>query len=115
MLPRVMPRRPEPPTRRMSRRVTPRCESQRSLPGWPGMQSIDMTGSLSGVLKAGGCWHSESRVLQSKKQPPKRDQTDFFGGTERGSAQCASRRTIAVLAGECQSFDERYRQLNRGG
>src|SRR5436190_786642 len=38
--PRLMPRSPEPPTRRMSRRVTPRCRSHRSLPADPGTMNI---------------------------------------------------------------------------
>src|SRR5437667_6699933 len=49
--PRLMPRKAEPPTRRMSRRVTPRWESHKSLPGWPGMQSIDMAGSFWSLME----------------------------------------------------------------
>src|SRR6187401_3408386 len=102
MLPRVIPRRPEPPTRRMSRRVTPRWESQRSLPGWPGMQSIDMAGSFSGVVKAG--WAKAVVAFGTHSHPG-----HFAGGTGLKRPNFGSRRTIAVLAGECQSFDCRYR------
>src|SRR4051794_18463850 len=74
--PRVSPRKPEPPTRRMSRRVTPRWESQRSLPGWPGMQSIDMAGSFGRYGEADGALQ-----LWFASQPTATPQ--FKGGTGR--------------------------------
>src|SRR3954466_2805874 len=38
--PRLRPSSPEPPTRKISRRVTPRCRSHRSLPAGPGTRII---------------------------------------------------------------------------
>ncbi len=47
-VPRPIPSRPDPPTLRMSRRVTPSCSSQRSLPACPGTMII---GSLPGIAR----------------------------------------------------------------
>src|SRR3954462_8766711 len=51
------PSRLDPPTRRMSRRVIPRCGSHRSLPGRPGTMIIAellSAGGLDGCSARGG-------------------------------------------------------------
>src|SRR5436309_12136746 len=80
MPPSDIPRNAEPPTRRMSRRVTPKLRSHKSLPGWPGMQSIDMAEFLccssgKGTLRWGACG--------SRSVP----QTESFKGGEQDQAQ----------------------------
>src|SRR4051812_31239993 len=60
----VIPRRPEPPTRRRARRVIPRLWSHRSFPAWPGTIIIAR-------LLDGGLW----KVIRSERFPGLDDPT----------------------------------------
>jgi hypothetical protein len=54
MLPSDKPAKADPPTLNMSRRVTPKFLSHKSLPGWPGMQRIDIARSQKIQWKEAG-------------------------------------------------------------
>src|SRR5205823_9719556 len=89
-------------TRIISRRVTPKCESHKSLPGWPGMQSIDMPNSFAFRRVAAGREANHRLWWVPVFCPAKHSR--FRQGTGRISPSFLTCRTIPLLAACCQSF-----------
>src|SRR5438445_9452916 len=68
MVPRLMPKSPEPPTRRMSLRLQPRLLSHKSLPGRPGTMIIII--SSYQLSKAGVPAEARSQKPEARSQEP---------------------------------------------
>src|SRR5262249_28821672 len=61
--PKLRPSRPEPPTRRMSRRVTPSSGSHRSFPARPGtMIIVSLPGRVIHVVLVNSVAHGSARI-----------------------------------------------------